>query len=128
VKFIADTHAFLWFVSDSLQLSSRAKSLLESPESERLFSVASIWEMAIKTSLGKLSFNKSIEQFLPEQIRLNHFQTLDISVEHALRVASLPLLHRDPFDRLIVARALIENLPVLSNDNALDACGIRRLW
>jgi PIN domain nuclease of toxin-antitoxin system len=128
VKFIADTHAFIWFITDAAQLSPKSKLLLESPESERVLSVASIWEIAIKTSLGKLSFKRPLEQFLPEQTRLNYFQTLNISAEHALRVASLPLLHRDPFDRLIVAQALVEGLPILSNDRVLDAYGIHRLW
>jgi PIN domain nuclease of toxin-antitoxin system len=116
VKFIADTHAFLWFITDSEQLSPKAKALLESSESERVLTVASIWEIAIKTSLGKLSFKKSLEEFLPEQIRLNYFQVLEISAEHALRVAGLPMLHRDPFDRMLVAQALVEQLPILSNE------------
>jgi PIN domain nuclease of toxin-antitoxin system len=128
VKFIADTHAFIWFITDSEQLSPKAKTLLEASESDRVLSVASVWEMAIKTSLGKLSFNKPLEQFLPEQLSLNYFRVLDISVEHALRVAGLPLAHRDPFDRMIVAQALTESLPILSNDSALDAYGIQRLW
>lgn len=128
MKFIADTHAFIWFITDSAQLSAKSKTLLESPESERVLSVPSIWEIAIKTSLGKLSFKRPLEQFLPEQISLNYFQALDISVRHALRAASLPLLHRDPFDRMIVAQALVESLPILSNDGALDAYGVQRLW
>jgi PIN domain nuclease of toxin-antitoxin system len=128
VKFIADTHAFIWFITDSEQLSPKAKTLLESPENERVLSAASIWEIAIKTSLGKLSFKKPLEQFLPEQLSLNNFQVLDISGEHALRVTGLPMFHRDPFDRMIVAQALVERLPILSNDKALDAYGTERLW
>ena len=128
MKIIADTHAFLWFITDSEQLSPKAKALLEASESNRVLSVASIWETAIKTSLGKLSFKKPLEELLPEQISLNYFQVLDISMEHALRVASLRMWHRDPFDRMIVAQALTESLPVLSNDEALDAYGVQRLW
>jgi PIN domain nuclease of toxin-antitoxin system len=128
VKFITDTHAFLWFVTDSPQLGARAKQLLESPESERLLSVASIWEIAIKASLGKLAFSKPLEEFLPEQVALNHFRVLDISMTHALRVAKLPFLHRDPFDRMIIAQSLSEDLPVLSNENAFDAYGVKRSW
>lgn len=128
MKFIADTHAFLWFISDSPQLSKQAKSVFESSDNERLLSLASIWEMAIKESLGKLSFSHPIEQFLPEQIKLNYFQVFDISMEHALRIARLPLYHRDPFDRMIVAQALAAELPIVSSDKALDAYGVRRLW
>ena len=128
MKFIADTHAFIWFITDSAQLNAKSKALLESSESERLLSAASVWEMAVKTSLGKLTLKKPLEQFLPEQIRLNDFQVLNISLEHALRVASLPLFHREPFDRMIVAQALSEGLPILSNDAALDDYGVARLW
>ena len=128
MKFIADTHTFLWFVSDSPQLSPAAKKLFESPDSERFLSVASIWEIAIKTSLGKLVFDKPLEQFLPEQIALNYVRLLDISLSHALRVSNLPLHHRDPFDRMIVAQGLVENLPILSSDGALDAYGVKRIW
>jgi len=128
VKFIADTHAFIWFITDSSQLSAKSKALLESPENERLLSTASIWEIAIKASLGKLSFKRPLEQLLPEQIALNYFQVLDVSLPHALRIASLPMLHRDPFDRMLIAQALTENLPILSSDNALDAYGIQRIW
>lgn len=128
MKFIADTHAFIWFVTDSPQLSPQAKSLFESPENERFLSMASVWEIAIKTQLGKLSFSKPLEQFLPEQIALNYVQLLDISLSHALKVATIPLHHRDPFDRLIVAQSLIESLPVLSSDTALDAYGVKRIW
>jgi PIN domain nuclease of toxin-antitoxin system len=128
MKFIADTHAFLWFVTDSPQLSAPAKKLFESPDSERFLSVASIWEIAIKTSLGKLSFGQPLEQCLPEQIALNYIRLLDISLSHALRVTNLPLHHCDPFDRMIVAQSLVENLPILSSDGALDAYGIKRIW
>ena len=128
MKFIADTHAFIWFVTDSPQLSAPVKKLFESPESERLFSLASVWEIAIKTNLGKLSFGKPLEQFLPEQIAINYVRLLDISLAHALRVATLPLHHRDPFDRMIAAQSLVEKLPVLSNDDAFDAYGIKRIW
>jgi PIN domain nuclease of toxin-antitoxin system len=128
MKFIADTHAFIWFITDSPQLSAQAKKLFESPESERLLSIASIWEIAIKTNLGKLSFDKPLEQFLPEQIALNYIRLLDISLLHALRVANLPLHHRDPFDRMIVAQSLVENLPILSDDGVLDAYGVKRVW
>lgn len=128
MKFIADTHAFIWFVTDSPHLSLQAKELFEAAESERLFSVASLWEMAIKTRLGKLTFAKPFEQFIPEQIAFNYIRLLDISMTHALRVASLPLHHRDPFDRMIIAQSLGENLPVLSNDEAFDAYGVKRIW
>lgn len=128
MKFLADTHAFLWFVTDSPRLSVKTKALLESPDSERWLSIVSLWEIAIKTSLGKLSLAKPFEQFIPEQLARNGFQVLGLTVEHAAKVAALPLHHRDPFDRMLVAQCLVENLPLLSSDEPLDAYGIQRLW
>lgn len=128
MKFIADTHAFIWFVADAPQLGAGAKKLFESSENECLFSIASVWEIAIKASLGKLSFEKPLEQFLPEQMAANSIRLLDISLSHTLRVANLPFHHRDPFDRLIIAQSLIENLPVMSDDRKFDAYGINRIW
>jgi PIN domain nuclease of toxin-antitoxin system len=128
MKFIADTHAFIWFVTDSPQLGAPAKKLFESSENECLFSIASVWEIAVKTSLGKLSFEKPLEQYLPEQMVANSIRVLDISLAHALRVANLPFHHRDPFDRMIIAQSLTENLPILSSDQVFDTYGIKRIW
>lgn len=128
MRFLTDTNAFLWFITDSPRLPVKAKALLESRDNERLLSIASIWEIAIKASLGKLTFRKPLEEFFPEQIALNDFTVLDISAAHALQVARLPLHHRDPFDRMLVAQCLAENLPLVSSDDALDAYGIQRLW
>ena len=128
MKILADTHTFLWFVTDAPQLSAQAKTILEAPDTERFFSLASVWEIAIKTSLGKLTLRKPLEEFLPEQLAANRFTLLNLAVEHAIRVARLPLHHRDPFDRMLVAQCLAENLPLVSSDDALDAYGIKRLW
>ena len=128
MKILADTHTFLWFVTDAPQLSAKAKTILEAPDTERFFSLASVWELAIKTGLGKLTLRKRLEEFLPEQLAANRFALLNIAAEHAFRVARLPLHHRDPFDRMLVAQCLAENLPLVSSDAALDAYGIKRLW
>ena len=128
MKILADTHTFLWFVTDAPQLSAQAKMILEAQDTERFFSMASVWEIAIKTSLGKLTLRKPLEEFLPEQLAANRFTLLNIAAEHAFRVARLPLHHRDPFDRMLVAQCLAENLPLVSSDAALDAYGIKRLW
>lgn len=128
MKFLTDTNAFLWFITDSPRLPVKAKALLESRDNERLLSIASVWEIAIKTSLGKLTFRKPLEEFIPEQIAINGFTMLDIAVAHALQVARLPFHHRDPFDRMLVAQCLAEGLPLVSCDAALDAYGVQRLW
>jgi PIN domain nuclease of toxin-antitoxin system len=128
MKFIADTNAFIWFITDSPRLSSTAKDLLEAAESERFLSIASIWEISIKAGLGRLSFENPLEEFLPDQIARNQFALLNISLGHALHVEKLPPHHRDPFDRMIIAQSFLENIPVLSSDEAFDAYGIQRFW
>jgi len=128
VKILADTHTFLWFVTDAPQLSAKAKMILEAQDTERFFSLASVWEIAIKNGLGKLTLRKPLEEFLPEQLAANRFTLLNIATEHTFRLVRLPLHHRDPFDQMLVAQCLTENLPLVSNDDALDAYGIKRLW
>ena len=104
------------------------EEILEAPDTERFFSLASVWELAIKTGLGKLTLRKPLEEFLPEQLAANRFTLLNIAAEHAFRVGRLPLHHRDPFDRMLVAQCQAENLPLVSSDAALDAYGLKRLW
>ena len=87
MKILADTHAFLWFITDAPRLSKKAKALLEAPDKERFLSVASVWEMAIKSRLGKLALRQPLDEFLPAQITANRFGLLDITAGHALRVA-----------------------------------------
>ena len=127
MKFIADPPPFIWFVTGSPQLSAKAKRLFESLAGEKFLSTASILEIAIKTSLGKLALDKPLEKFLPEPIALDYFQPLDISLPHALRVAILPFHHRDPSDRMIIAQSLIEDWTILSNDETDDAYGVKRI-
>jgi len=103
MRLLLDTHAFIWFVEDSPLLSADAKSAIGDPGSEVFLSIASVWEMAIKVSLNKLRFSQPLDLFLPNQLRINDIATLNITLEHAMAVSRLPLHHRDPFDRLIIA-------------------------
>lgn len=97
-------------------------------DNRKHLSIASIWEIAIKISIGKLKLEGSAEHLLLTEARQNGIRFMDIRFDHALRVATLPYHHRDPVDRLIIAQAQIESFPVLSNDEAFDAYGIQRLW
>lgn len=128
MKILLDTQAFLWIISDAPELSKKAKKLFLDQENELFLSLASIWEMAIKSSLGKLKLKQPIEKFLPAQLQENSILQLDISFRHVVGVTSLPFHHRDPFDRLIISQAIQENLPLLSSDEAFDAYNIQRLW
>lgn len=128
MRLLLDTHAFLWFAWGDPQLSSAARSLIEDPANQKLLSVASIWETAIKVRVGKLSLAKPLDLFLIEHVDGNALEVLAIERRHAIHVATLPLHHRDPFDRMLVAQCLVEAMPLISADPALDAYGITRFW
>ncbi len=128
MKLLLDTHAFLWFIMGSSNLSGNARTLIEDPANERLLSVASLWEVAIKVSLGKLTLSAPFEHLIPAQLTLNGIELLNIKVDHLSRLTSLPFHHRDPFDRLIAAQALVENIRVVGVDAALDTYGVTRHW
>jgi PIN domain nuclease of toxin-antitoxin system len=128
VRLLLDTHAFLWWVEDDKRLSRRARKAVALAENECLLSLASVWEMAIKVSLGKLRLAAPLEAFLPEQLAKNGFRELPLDFRHVVKVSRLPFHHRDPFDRLLVAQALEEDLAVVSADEAFAAYGVRRVW
>ena len=128
MKAILDAHALLWFLAGDDRLSSTAKSAILTPANELWVSAATLWEIAIKVSLGKLELAQPLAQLLPDQLERNAVGLLAIRLEHLVMVAELPFHHRDPFDRLMVAQALVDQLVVVSNDAALDAYGITRTW
>jgi PIN domain nuclease of toxin-antitoxin system len=110
------------------QLSPTAQQLLEHPEHTMLLSIASIWEMAIKVSLGKLNVPTPFTPFIMAQVQQNNIGILAITPEHTGQVATLPFHHRDPFDRLIIAQALVDQLPLLGADTIFDLYGVQRYW
>lgn len=128
MRLLLDTHAFLWWVGGHRGLSRRAKAAIGSGRSPCFLSVASGWEIAVQVSLGSLSVGGSVERFLSEQVAANGFQPLPIDLKHAARVATLPFLHRDPFDRLLVAQALEEDLAVVTADAVFAEYGVKRVW
>jgi PIN domain nuclease of toxin-antitoxin system len=127
VKILLDTHTFLWFVNDSVQLSLDAKALLES-EVDLYLSIASLWEIAIKVRTGKMTLPKPFDEYLPQQIQLNEIEVLPIDLRHLNVITTLPLHHRDPFDRLLIAKAMVEQATIVSADVAFDQYGIHRSW
>jgi PIN domain nuclease of toxin-antitoxin system len=127
MKLLLDTHTFLWFIDDSSRLSTQARNLLES-DADLLLSTASLWEIAIKTSPGKLTLAQPYDLFIPEQLGLNSVEELPISLAHLAEVSTLPFHHRDPFDRLLISQAIIESVAIVSADSAFDAYSITRLW
>ena len=125
---LLDTHAFLWFVSDDPRLSVAAAGRIAEPATRVFTSVVSAWEIVIKVSTGKLTLDRPLEQFWPESLAANDFEVLDVKSEHVLALSSLPLHHRDPFDRLLIAQAIAEDLEIVSADATFDAYPVRRVW
>ena len=123
---LLDTQAFLWWVTDDPRLSKRASRAIAG--SACLLSVASCWEMAIKVSLGKLTLPGAVDRFVQEQLEVNGFRLLAVSLEHVGVVAALPFHHRDPFDRLLAAQALAEDVPLVSADPVFPRYGVTRVW
>ena len=128
MKFLLDTQALLWFLLDDHRLSGKAREKISGLDALIFISPASLWEIAIKISLGKYSLPAPFEAFWDEQFLTNDFALLPISVSHAARVVNLPFHHRDPFDRLIIAQSLVEGIPLVSSDIIFDRYGVERIW
>jgi PIN domain nuclease of toxin-antitoxin system len=124
MRLLLDSHTFLWWVKDDPALSRRARAAIADPDNECFLSHASVWEMAIKASLGKLRLPSTVERFVVEQAAANSFQLLSITLAHIASVEGLPFHHRDPFDRLLVAQALHEDMALVSRDSSLKAYGV----
>ena len=128
MKLLLDTQAFLWFVLNDPRLSPTARTLLIDPDNELLFSPASYWEIAIKVSIGKYHVPGSFKDFMDRQIAHNQLSILPISVSHAATVTTLPFHHRDPFDRLLIAQAMVERMTVLTSDRIFEKYPIDVVW
>lgn len=128
MRVLLDTHAFLWWITEDRRLSARAREVMADGGNDLLLSAASGWEIAFKASLGRVSLPIPIDRFLSEQLQRNGIGTLPIEMSHALRVHALPLLHRDPFDRLLVAQALLEKLRILTSDRRVAQYNVETLW
>jgi len=125
VRIILDTQCWLWMQADPARLSARSRKLIVEPANELLLSVASIWEIAIKTGLGKLELPAPVDEYVTSRMAEHGVRSLSIEQAHALRVASLPPHHRDPFDRILIAQAQVENLPLLTSDRTLRAYDLK---
>ena len=128
MTYLLDTHAFLWFCQNDSSLSAVAKAIIEDPGNRKLVSLASCWEIAIKAGLGKLNLGEPSETYIPNAIARTGFELLPISLAHATAVEMLPLHHRDPFDRLLIAQAILDDMPIVSVDLVFDAYGVTRIW
>jgi PIN domain nuclease of toxin-antitoxin system len=128
VSLLLDTHAALWYALGDARLSRQARAAIDGETDRRFISPASFWEVAIKIRLGSYALNAPFMEFWNGAIERCGFTILPLEIHHADRICSLPFVHRDPFDRMIVAQALCENLALVSNDSLLDGYQITRIW
>jgi PIN domain nuclease of toxin-antitoxin system len=128
VRFLVDTHTFLWAILSPEKLSDRVTEIFTDREAELLLSIATPWEMGVKAGIGKLENGAEILDDFGHRVTASGYAMLETSVKHAIRSGSLPRYHKDPFDRLLVAQALDLDLPILSRDTIFDAYGVRRIW
>ncbi len=123
-RLLVDTHALLWWLADDPALSAAARTSIADPANEPTVSVASIWEIAIKQSLGKLAAPDDLTETIVDE----GFTLLSINAQHAWRVRELPHHHRDPFDRLLIAQAMTERMPIMTSDTSFDSYDVEVRW
>ena len=127
-RLLLDTHAFLWLAANNPRLSPVAQAAAVNDRNEKYVSLANLWEIAIKVGLGKLQLHVPLPELLDELDHDPTIRRLPVRNAHLLRFATLPLHHRDPFDRMLVAQSLVEDFTLVSKDSLLDAYGVHRLW
>jgi PIN domain nuclease of toxin-antitoxin system len=128
MKLLLDTCTLLWFLTNDAKLSETAKTAIRDPANERWLAPISLLEIGIKVRIGKLPLPAPFAAMFPSLLTLNRIQLLPLGVSHIESLTTLPLHHKDPFDSLIAATALVEKLPLVSADPAFDAYGLTRLW
>jgi PIN domain nuclease of toxin-antitoxin system len=128
VKLLLDTHALIWAVEDPRSLSPVVRRRIEAGRNRVFVSMASLWEIAVKESTGKLRTMRPLDVFLEDALELHGFEQLGVQIDHAIRLAKLPPLHGDPFDRMLVAQAIEERCTLVTRDRALQAYPVEHLW
>lgn len=127
MELLLDTHSLIWFLNGDEKLSDKAKSVIEDSSNSKIVSIASIWEIAIKISLDKFRFPQGFKHFL-DLVEDNGFEVLPITFEHALELSTLEFIHRDPFDRLLIAQCKSDNLVVVTKDDNIKRYKIKTIW
>jgi PIN domain nuclease of toxin-antitoxin system len=128
MRALLDTHTFLWWLLDAPRLSAGARSILADGGNALLFSAASAYELTLKAQSGRLTLPEPADAYIPSRLVANAFEPMPIELAHALRAGTLPAIHRDPFDRLLVAQAQIEGLPILTADPAISRYDVETIW
>jgi PIN domain nuclease of toxin-antitoxin system len=128
MRVLLDTNSFLWFISGSHRLSIDAQRFIADLDNQLVLSLASLWEIAIKISIGKLELLQPFDQLIPQQLKENDIHVMPIELSHLTKILGLPFHHRDPFDRLIIAQALTEGLSVISPDIVFSKYSVKLIW
>ena len=128
MRLLLDTHTFLWFIQGNDDLSDVARALIEDSANQKLISIASLWEISIKVSIGKLEIEMPMTELVKNQVLGNAFDILDISPQHLDELAKLTFHHKDPFDRLMIAQSLAEGISIVSKDNAFRGYSAQLIW
>jgi PIN domain nuclease of toxin-antitoxin system len=128
MRLLLDTHTLIWWLTEDSSLPASARKLIGSRNHAVLVSAVSAWEIATKVRLGRLEVAADLARDFSAYLKHERFESLSISTEHGIRAGSLPGSHKDPFDRMLVAQAQLENLAIVSNDALLDGYGVNRLW
>lgn len=128
MKLLLDTHTFLWFIGGNFNLSNTARNAIENISNQRFISIATLWEISIKISIGKLKLGLSLIELVEQEVYGNAIEILEISSEHLDELVKLPFHHKDPFDRLIIAQSLVEDMTLVSKDVAFQNYLIKLLW
>ena len=128
MRLLLDTHTVLWYLTGDPRMSATAIRLIDDPDNVKFVSPMVHWETAIKISIGKYTLHQPFDEFFQRGMQRTGFRDLPIQIQHTTLLSTMPFHHRDPFDRLLVAQALAELMPVISSDAALDAYGVQRLW
>jgi PIN domain nuclease of toxin-antitoxin system len=128
MRLLIDTHALIWYVDQDHLLSSAAHAAISDPANELLVSAAVIWEIAIKVGIGKLTLSQPYKIWINQAIADLRLTVLPVTVDYAEVQSGLPHHHGDPFDRLMIAQATVEGIPIISADTAFDPYGVARLW
>ena len=127
MRYIIDTQAFIWYAIGDKQLSKTALGIIESAAMPYI-SIASIWEMAIKHNSGKLTFQAPFDNLVTDQLAINGYEILPIELAHIFQITNLPLHHKDPFDRILIAQAISENIPIVSIDPMFKSYPVTVIW
>ena len=128
MRFLLDTHSFLWFIGGDEQLPLAARQVIAEIDHEIFLSIASLWEIAIKVSLGKLGLRKPFDELIVEQLSTNDIKVLPIDIGTLSLVTNLQFHHRDPFDRLIIAQAILEKMPIIGKDSEFARYPVDLVW